>query len=49
MVSEAVWLSRGMLMAQPLLRQTKITGTRFTAAKLRPVWKSLALVEPSPK
>ncbi len=36
-------------MAQPLLRQAKMTGTFITAAKLRPVWKSWALVEPSPK
>ena len=48
MVSEPVCRSRGTLMAQPLLRHTNTTGILRTAAKLRPVWKSAALVPPSP-
>src|SRR6266545_5427327 len=47
-VSERVCRSRGTLIAQPLLRHTKTTGILRTAAKLRPVWKSAALVPPSP-
>ncbi len=48
-VVEAVCRSRGTLMAQPLLRHTNTIGALRTPAKLRPVWKSLALVAPSPK
>jgi hypothetical protein len=48
MVSAAVCRSRGTLMAQPLLRHTSTTGALCTPAKLSPVWKSLALVAPSP-
>src|SRR5215471_17334980 len=48
-VSDAVCRSAGTLIAHPLLRQKKTTGTLKTPAKLSPEWKSEELVAPSPK
>ena len=49
MVSEAVWRSRGIEMAQPLFWQTKTVGVVNTPAKFIASWKSPSEVAPSPK
>lgn len=47
--SPRYWSLAGVEMAQPLLRQTKITGAPSVAAKLRAAWKSPSEAAPSPK
>ena len=46
---EAVCLRSGTVMAYWLFSQMKTLGVRHTPAKLRPLWKSVSDVEPSPK
>jgi hypothetical protein len=48
-VAEAVWIPRGVEMAQPLLRRKKMHGAFFTWARLHDTWKSPVEVAPSPK
>ena len=48
-VGDAVWTERGTEIAQPLLRQIKMTGILNTAAKFALTWKVGVDVAPSPK
>nr|GMC60844.1 Uncharacterised protein [Ipomoea batatas]GMC63230.1 Uncharacterised protein [Ipomoea batatas]GMC64587.1 Uncharacterised protein [Ipomoea batatas]GMC66679.1 Uncharacterised protein [Ipomoea batatas]GMC68048.1 Uncharacterised protein [Ipomoea batatas] len=43
------WSLTGVLIAQPLFRQKKITGASITPAKFNAAWKSPVLEPPSPK